>query len=190
MRTTKTDIAVAVYDFHTQAEAAVKALQRAGFDMKKISIMGRDYHTEEHVVGFLNAGDRARVFGKFGAFWGGLMGVLFGSAMLFVPVVGHVIILGPLAAAIFGGVQGAVLVGGASALVGALMAMGIPKDSVLRYETALKADKFMLIVHGDGKEILKARELLKTSGLASFDHHEVLTDEAVKSGTEPVTTLA
>ncbi len=38
----KTDIAVAVYELHTQAETAVKALQRAGFDMKKISIIGKD----------------------------------------------------------------------------------------------------------------------------------------------------
>ena len=52
MTMTKTDIAVAVYDLHTQAETAVKALQRAGFDMKKISIIGKDYETEEHVVGF------------------------------------------------------------------------------------------------------------------------------------------
>ena len=171
MTIAKTDIAVAVYDLHTQAETAVKALQRAGFDMKRISIIGRDYHTEEHVVGFLNAGDRAKVLGKLGAFWGGLMGVLFGSALMFVPVVGHVIILGPLAAIVFGGLQGAVLVGGASALVGALMAVGIPKDSVLRYETALKADKFMLVVHGDAQEINRAHELLKTSGVVSFDHH-------------------
>ena len=171
MNMTKTDIAVAVYDIHTQAETAVKALQRAGFDMKKISIIGRDYHTEEHVVGFLNAGDRAKIFGKLGAFWGGLMGILFGSALMFVPVVGHVIILGPLAATIFGGLQGAVLVGGASALVGALMAIGIPRDSVLRYATALKADKFMLVVHGDAQEIKRAHELLKTSGLSSFEHH-------------------
>ncbi len=171
MNMTKTDIAVAVYDLHTQAETAVKALQRAGFDMKKISIIGRDYHTEEHVVGFLNAGDRAKVFGKFGAFWGGLMGVLFGSAMMFVPVVGHVIVLGPLAAALFSGLEGAALVGGISALAGALMAVGIPKDSVLRYETALKADKFMLIVHGDEAEINRAKGLLNISGLSSFDHH-------------------
>ena len=99
------------------------------------------------------------------------MGVLFGSAMSFVPVVGHVIVLGPLAAILFGGVQGAVLVGGISALAGALMSIGIPKDSVLRYETALKADKFMLVVHGYAKAIERARELLRTSGLASFDHH-------------------
>lgn len=171
MTMNKADIAVAVYDLHTQAEMAVKALQRAGFDMKKISIVGKDYETEEHVVGFLNAGDRAKVFGKLGAFWGGLMGVLFGSAMIFVPVVGHVVVLGPLAAALFGGLQGAVIVGGISALAGALMALGIPKDSVLRYETALKANKFMLVVHGDAQEIKRAHELLKTSGLSLFDHH-------------------
>jgi uncharacterized membrane protein len=176
MTMTKTDIAVAVYDLHTQAESAVKALQRAGFDMKKISIIGKDYETEEHVVGFLNAGDRARVFGKLGAFWGGLMGVLFGSAMMFVPVVGHIVVLGPLAAALFGGLQGAVIVGGISALAGALMALGIPKDSVLRYETALKANKFMLVVHGDVQEIKRAHELLKTSGLALFDHHHAHDD--------------
>lgn len=167
----KTDIAVAVYDTHTQAESAVKALQRAGFDMKRLSIIGRDYHTEEHVVGFLNAGDRAKFFGKLGAFWGGLMGMLFGSALIFMPVVGHVIILGPLAATVFGGLEGAVLVGGASALVGALMAIGIPRDSVLRYETALKSDKFLLIVHGDAQDIKRAHDLLATSGLASFNHH-------------------
>lgn len=178
MTRTRTDIAVAVYDTHTRAETAVKALQRAGFDMKKISIIGRDYETEEHVVGFLNAGDRAKVFGKLGAFWGGLMGMLFGSAMMFIPVVGHVIVLGPLAATLFGGLQGAVIVGGISALAGALMAVGIPRDSVLRYETALKANKFMLVVHGDAQEIRRAHELLKTSGLASFDHHHAADEVA------------
>lgn len=171
MDTTKNDVAVAIYDSHTQAEEAVKAMQLAGFDMKKISIIGRDYHTEEHVVGFLNAGDRAKIFGKMGAFWGGLMGILFGSAMMFIPVVGHVIVLGPLAATLFSALEGAVLIGGFSALAGALMAVGIPKDSVLRYETALKADKFMLVVHGDAQEIMRARELLKSSGLSSFEHH-------------------
>jgi len=149
----------------------VKALQRAGFDMKKISIIGKDYQTEEHVVGFLNAGDRAKMFGKYGAFWGGLMGVLFGSALMFVPIVGHIVVLGPLAAMLFSGLQGAVTVGGVSALAGALMSVGIPKDSVLRYETALRANKFILMFHGDNQEILRPQEALKSSGLSSFEHH-------------------
>jgi hypothetical protein len=166
-----TDIAVAICNSHQQAESAVKALQRAGFDMRKLSIIGKDYHTEEHVVGYLNAGDRAKFFGKFGAFWGALAGILFGSALLFVPVVGHIVVLGPLAAMLAGGLQGAVLGGGLSALAGALIGIGIPKDSVLRYETAIKADKFVLVVHGDAQEIKRAHELLQTSGLGSFDHH-------------------
>jgi hypothetical protein len=80
--TNNPDIAVAVYDHHTQAENAVRTLQRAGFDMKKISIIGKDCESEEHVIGFLNAGDRAKIFGKYGALWGGLIGVLFGLLMV------------------------------------------------------------------------------------------------------------
>jgi hypothetical protein len=42
---------------------------------------------------------------------------------------------------------------------------------VLRYEHALKANKFMLVVHGDMQAIQRAQELLKTSGLSTLDHH-------------------
>ena len=59
------------------------------------------------------------------------------------------------------------------------MAVGIPRDSVLRYETALKADKFMLVVHGDAQEIKHAHELLETSGLSSFDHHHIHDEAAL-----------
>lgn len=167
----KTDIAVAIYDSHTLAEEAVHKLARAGFDMKTISILGRDYQTEEHVVGYLNAGDRAKFFGKFGAFWGGLAGMLFGSALMFVPVVGHIVVLGPIAATLASGLQGAVFGGGVSALVGALTAIGVPKDSVLRYETALKASKFLVIVNGGGKEIRRAHELLAATGSSDLQLH-------------------
>ena len=49
-----TNAAVAVYDNHSEAEHAVKELQKSGFDMKKLSIVGKDYHTEENVVGYYN----------------------------------------------------------------------------------------------------------------------------------------
>jgi len=167
----KTDIAVAIYDSHTQAEDAIHALARAGFDVKTISILGKDYHTEEHVVGYFNAGDRARFFGKLGAFWGGMAGILFGSALMFVPVVGHIVVLGPIAATIAAGLQAAVLGGGFSALVGALTAIGVPKDSVLRYETALKASKFLVFVHGGGDAIRRAHDLLGAAGSIDVQTH-------------------
>jgi len=52
----------------------VKELQRSGFDMKKMSIVGKDYHTDEHVVGYYNTGDRMKYWGKLGAFWVGCGG--------------------------------------------------------------------------------------------------------------------
>ena len=66
-----TNAVVAIYDSHSQAEEAVNELQRSGIDMKKLSIVGRDYHTEEHVVGYYNTGDHMKYWGKLGAFWAG-----------------------------------------------------------------------------------------------------------------------
>ena len=166
-----TDATIAVYDTHPQAEEAVRKLATAGFDMKTVSIVGQDYHTEEHVVGFFNAGDRAKYFGRLGAFWGSLAGILFGSVMMFVPVLGHLIILGPIAAMIASGLEGAVVGGGLSALLGALSAIGVPKDSVLRYETAVKAGKFLVIVHGDSDAARRAHELLGTGDSSDLQLH-------------------
>ena len=61
---------IAVYSSHVGAEEAVKDLQRAGIDMRTLSIVGKDSHTDEHVVGYYNTGDRMRYWGKTGAFWG------------------------------------------------------------------------------------------------------------------------
>jgi hypothetical protein len=163
------NLAVATYNDHLEAENDVKALQRAGFDMRKISIIGKDYTTEERVVGFFNARDRAKFLGKYGAFWGGLFGMLFGAAFLFVPVLGHIVVLGPLASTLVGGLEGAAVAGSVSALVGALTALGIPKDSVLRYATAIRADKFVLVVHGNANDIQRARDILAMTKLKTFE---------------------
>jgi hypothetical protein len=48
----KDNFVVAIDPSHTGAETAIKELQQSGFDMKKLSIVGRDYHTDEHVVGY------------------------------------------------------------------------------------------------------------------------------------------
>src|SRR5689334_10147747 len=99
---------VGIYSSHTEAEASIKELQRSGFDMTKLSIVGKDYQTEEHVIGYYNTGDRMKVWGKRGAFWGGFWGLLFGSALFFVPGIGPLIVFGPLVAWIVGALEGAV----------------------------------------------------------------------------------
>ena len=163
---------VGIYKTHTEAETAIKELQRAGFDMKKLSIMGKDYHTEEHVIGYYNAGDRMKFWGKLGAFWGGFWGLLFGSAMFLVPGVGHVMVFGPLVSWIIGALENAAVVGGVSALGAGLFSIGIPKNSVLDYEEAVKAAKFLVIAQGTTTAVGKAKSILETSGATRVDTHE------------------
>jgi hypothetical protein len=83
---------VAVYNSHTEAEEAVAKLSAASFDITKISIIGKDYHTEEKVVGYYSTGDRMKSWGGLGAFWGGIWGLLFGAGFFLVPGIGPVLV--------------------------------------------------------------------------------------------------
>ncbi len=166
---------VAVYKSHAEAEAAVKELQQSGFDMTKLSIVGRDYHTDEHVVGYYNAGDRMKYWGKVGAVWGGFWGLLFGSAFFWVPGVGQILVAGPLVAWIVGALEGAVIVGGLSAIGTGLYSLGIPKDSIVRYEAALKTGKYILIAHGTPEETSWAHDIIQGTPTESAEHHQPST---------------
>jgi hypothetical protein len=168
----KNNSIVAIYPSHTAAEAAVKELQHSGFDMKKLSIVGRDYHTDEHVIGYYNAGDRMKYWGKMGAFWGGIWGMLFGSAFFLIPGVGPLLVAGPLVAWIVGALEGAVVVGGLSAVGAGLYSLGIPKDSILRYERALTTGKFVLVAHGSLDETTRAKEILGRTTPETLEHHQ------------------
>ena len=154
---------VAVYGTHVEVEEAVRELQRAGIDMRTLSIVGKDSHTDEHVVGYYNTGDRMKYWGKTGAFWGGFWGLLFGSAFFAIPGIGPVLVAGPLVAWIVGALEGAAVFGGLSAIGAGLFGMGIPKDSVVQYETALKTDKFLLMVHGTVSEVEKAKSIIEAT---------------------------
>jgi uncharacterized membrane protein len=159
--------AVGIFNSHTQAEEAVQELKRDNFDIKRLSIVGKDYQTDEHVVGYYNTGDRMMFWGKQGAFWGGLWGFLFGSAFFFIPGIGPLVVAGPLVSWIVGGLEGAVLAGGLSALGAGLYSMGIPKDSVIKYESAIKLGRFVLIYSGSAEEVERAKKILEA---AHSDH--------------------
>ena len=169
--TGKNDSVVAVLNTHLEAEEAVKELQKAGFDMKKLSILGKDYHAEEHVVGYYNTGDRVKYWGKLGAFWGGFWGLLFGSAFFVIPGIGPIVVGGPLVAWIIGALEGAAVVGGLSAVGAALYGIGIPKDSILKYESSLKSNKFLVVAHGTTSEIDRARDILVGVGCDDTEVH-------------------
>ena len=64
------------------------------------------------------------------------------------------------------------VVGGLSALGAGLYSLGIPKDSILRYETALKAGKYVVIAHGSEADATQAKEILHRTHAEALDHHQ------------------
>jgi hypothetical protein len=84
-------------------------------------------------------------------------------------------VLGHLGAIVLGAVEGAALGGGMSALGAALFGIGIPKDTVLDYETAVKTDSFLVMVDGSPEEVDHAKTILATANPSRLDVHEGVT---------------
>ena len=122
-----------------------------------------------------------KYWGKWGAFWGGFWGLLFGAAFFWVPAIGPVLVGGPLAAWIVVGLENAVVVGGLSAIGAGLYSIGIPKDSIVTYETAIKAGQYLVVAHGTSAEAAKAKNILRT--LKPTD----LTDHVLEPAAQAVT---
>ena len=154
------DSAFFVFDTHAAAEEAIRTLGQSGFDMKKLSLLGKGYHSEEKPMGFYTAGDRIKAWGGTGAFWGGIWGLLLAPAVFVLPGLGLVGMAGPIVATLVGALEGAVVVGGLSALGAALTQIGVPKEQIIKYEAALKVDKYLLVVHGSAEDQEKARSVL------------------------------
>ena len=162
-----TDHIVAVFPNHLEVQDAVVALSNAGFNMKHLSIVGHNYETEEHPIGFMRTEDRIYAWGKFGAFWGGIWGLLYGSAMLFFPGLGFVMFAGWIVSAL----EGALIGGGLGAIGAALAGLGIPEGSALDYEAELKSGSYLLLVHGTESELESAKGYLNGTDATRIDSY-------------------
>ena len=155
-----TNASIFICNSHQEAESAIRTLKNFGFNVKQLSLIGKGYHSEEHPVGFYTTGDKIAAWGGNGAFWGSIWGVLMAPAVFFLPPLGVVAMAGPIVSILISAVEGAVLVGGLSAIGAALSRIGIPQDQIIQYETALKVDKYVLMVHGSLDEIDNAKSIL------------------------------
>jgi hypothetical protein len=171
---TKYSTMLAVYPDHDSAEDAVKLLQKNGMRMDQLSIVGQDFKTIEKPIGFLTTGSVACDGARVGAWTGGLFGILVGAAFLIVPGVGPLVIVGPLAATLLGGVEGAIAGSAVGALAGALVSLGFSKNQAIRYESQIKAGKFLVTLKGDSEQIQKAKQLVGENNAESVDVVETL----------------
>jgi hypothetical protein len=168
----KENSVVAIYTQHSDAENAINLLKKSNFDIKKLAVVGKGYHVEDEVIGYYTTGDRMKHWGKMGAFWGGLWGLIAGSAFFLIPGAGPVMVAGSAVAWIVGALESAAVVGGLSALGAGLYSKGISKGSILKYESSIKAGKYLLIAHGSPEEADSARRILADTGADEVNTHQ------------------
>jgi uncharacterized membrane protein len=173
---------VALFENHAQAAQAVSKLHENGFDMKSLSIIAVDLCAVENIEGYYSTVDRMKKWGEIGAFYGGFWGLLFGAATFFIPGIGPILIAGPIAAIVVA-LEGALAVGTLSAIGAALVSLGIPEKHALKYETEIKAGKYLLLARGDKMQINDARALLhvhlpkESAGETDWDQTQTLAIE-------------
>jgi hypothetical protein len=167
----KENSVVAIYALHSDAENAVNQLKKGNFDIKKLAIVGKGYHTEDDVVGYYTTGDRMKHWGKMGAFWGGLWGLLAGSAFFLIPGIGPVMVAGSAVAWIVAALESAAVVGGLSALGAGLYSKGISKGDAVKYESSIKAGKYLLMAHGTPEDAEIARRILAYTNAEEINVH-------------------
>ena len=69
------------------------------------------------------------------------------------------------------------MVGGLGVIGAGLCSIGIPKDSALQYEAALKADKFLLLAYGATQEVARARNILQSTHPLQMETHAAARDQ-------------
>ncbi|MDF3289810.1 general stress protein [Streptomyces silvisoli] len=160
---------VGVYGSMREAEDAVRILLRQGIPADQLSVIGQDLRSETRVHGFVTTGDVARSGATTGAWVGGLFGLLSGTALLLVPGVGPLLVLGPLAAGAVSAAEGAATGGG----LGAVMGHFIAKRHVPKYIRHVEAGGYLLIRQGPGAQA--GVDLMReVTDAAHVEHHDDL----------------
>ncbi len=158
--TRKGNCCVSICPTHQAAQQAIEELQKAAADLRQVSIVGKGYHSEEHPIGFYSTGDCIFYWGFQGAFWSDLWGLLAGAAFFWVPGFGTLAAAGPIVTLLVDGLEGAAVGDGFGVLGSALYSMGVPRGSIDQYQEAVRAEQFLLIVHGEHRDIEHACAIL------------------------------
>lgn len=151
---------IAVYDSPASAALAVERLKDAGYELDRVSVASRDSGVEEGSACYYRDGAEVRYWGRMGGFWNRLLEMLPGWALVPVAGVGPVVVAGPLARWIVAALENASIFSGLSAMGAGLYSLGIARDAIAEYETALAMGRCLVVAHGPAGEIARVRKLL------------------------------
>lgn len=154
---------VALFAQEQAAQKAIERLNQADFPMDMISVLGHGQSSGDDLLGlyYPGVGERMRGWGRAGAFWGGLWGLLTGAAGMFlVPGVGPLLAAGPVVGALAAAAAGAGLTGGVMAgaaavtqLAVALHRSGVPEERLEDLQQALVEGNYLVLLRAGGENV-------------------------------------
>jgi hypothetical protein len=168
---TQRHILLAFYTDEKRAEQSLRKALDRDFPLDRISILGKAHASGDDPLGvyYPSTGQRMKGWGKLGAFWGGLWGLLSGAAGMFlIPGFGPLIAAGPIVEALVGAIGGAGLAGGAMAgaaavskLGVAVHRMGVPEQDIQEVQARLSEGQYLLLlIVKQGQELAHWHEQL------------------------------
>ena len=172
---------VIAYEECADGVQGIKDLQNAGFNMMNLSIAAREYPgSPEHIMGYCSIGGQIKYWGKMGTMLGKCGAFWAGAAFFILPGVGPVLMAGPLIAGVVASMENGSIGGGLGVFGAGLRRLGIPRESVLRYESELGSDILLLIAHGTAQELLRARDILHATRPSELNVH--FAQEVARAG--------
>jgi len=149
-------IVLAFYPDYKEAEKDLQKVMKKDFPLDRVSLLGKASPSGDDPLGvyYSSVGERMKGWGKQGAFWGGLWGMITGAAGIFLfPGVGPVMAAGPVVEAIIAAAGGASIGGGALAGVAAasqlsvaIHRMGVPEKEIDRIQNLINDGYYMLLL--------------------------------------------
>jgi hypothetical protein len=155
--------AIAIYANPNQAQKAVTALARSGFDLKRLSVIGKAYREQKDLAAYYRQGEYMKCWGEHSNFWNRLSSMLRGWALFSIPGTGPLLVVGSLALWIVVVLDNSAIFGGLSALGATLYSMGLTKDTVQDYEEAIRKGSYLVVIHGPAREVMRAKKIFKSA---------------------------
>lgn len=160
---------VAVYRDPQRAREAVEELEKTGFNLSQLSLAGIVSPAHQMAVACYSDGTHVRYWGELSSLWNSVCSMINSWAFLCLPGIGPMFVSGPVALWIVAALENAAIFSNLSAFGATLYSIGIPKERVQYYETALKDGSYLLIAHGPAREITRARSILASISEARFE---------------------
>ncbi len=158
----------AIFKDRDQIDNVIPRLLDRGISRDDISVIGKNFHSETKIAGFITKKDvilgGLRQGAIFGSLFGSALALLTGVGVLFVPFVGTLVAAGPLGAALLGATSGAIAGSAGSGLVSAFVALGLPENKAAVYQTRIEAGEFLLAVEVPTNKSGEIQLLLESAG--------------------------